>query len=120
MNLQLTGTGGMENHTMNKQQLLTGFDHIIRGVYDGKTFYVRMHKFFHLFKSNKQDPVTISFFRLGLLIKPLFLLGCFDSSRKDFWRLMFWSFRRKPEVIFLAITYSIYGYYFRKAYKKAF
>ncbi|MBC8314988.1 MAG: DUF4070 domain-containing protein [Bacteroidales bacterium] len=120
MNLQLTGTEGLENRNMNKQQLLTGFDHIIRGVYDGKTFYVRMHKFFHLFKSNKQDPVTISFFRLGLLIKPLFLLGCFDSSRKDFWRLILWSFRRKPEVIFLAITYSIYGYYFRKAYNKAF
>ncbi len=120
MNFQVAGSEGVDNYGMNKQQLLNGFDHIIRGVYDGKTFYTRMHKFLHIFNPNKQVKTTIAFPQLGTFIKSLFLLGLFDSSRKDFWRLVYWSVRRKPEVILLAITYSIYGYYFRKAFKRAF
>ncbi|NQV03782.1 MAG: DUF4070 domain-containing protein [Bacteroidia bacterium] len=120
MNLQLAGSEAMGTQGMNKQKLLNGFSHIIRGVYDGKTFYTRMHTFLNILNPNKQDKTTIAFSQVGAFIKSLFLLGLFDSSRKDFWRLVFWSIRRKPEVILLAITYSIYGYYFRKAYKKAF
>jgi len=120
MKLELTGSGEVENMGMNKQQLLNGFDHIIRGVYDGKTFYFRMHKYLRIFKPNKQEKTNITFSKIGAFIKSLLLLGLFDSSRKDFWRLVIWSVRRKPEVILLAINYSIYGYYFRKAYNKAF
>ncbi len=120
MNLLLAESGEAENMGMNKQQLLNGFDHIIRGVYDGQTFYFRMQKYLHIFKSKKQEKTNITFPKIGAFIKSLFLLGLFDSSRRDFWRLVIWSVRRKPEVILLAITYSIYGYYFRKAYNKAF
>ncbi len=120
MDLQLAGSDGVNNGGMDKQQLLNGFDHIIRGVYDGKTFYTRMYKFLHIFNPKKQEKPTIALSQIGAFIKSLFLLGLFDSSRKEFWRLVYWSVRRKPEVILLAITYSIYGYYFRKAYKRAF
>ena len=120
MNLQVAELGAEENMGMNKEQLLNGYDHIIRGVYDGKTFYSRMHKFLRILTPIKSVKTTIAFSQVGSFIKSLFILGLFDSSRKDFWRLVFWSARRKPEVIRLAIIYSIYGYYFRKAYNKAF
>jgi len=41
-------------------------------------------------------------------------LGIFGKERKYYWHLFFWTLFKKPELFSLAITYSIYGFHFRK------
>ena len=38
------------------------------------------------------------------------------DSFPDSWKLFFWSLFRRPKLFLLAITYSIYGYHFRKVF----
>ena len=48
------------------------------------------------------------------LIHSIFQLGIFGKERKEYWNLFFWTLFNKPRLLAMAITYSIYGYHFRK------
>ncbi|MGC9354010.1 MAG: DUF4070 domain-containing protein [Mariniphaga sp.] len=48
----------------------------------------------------------------------MFIIGIFDSFRKYYWKLFFWSLFHKPNALPLAVTYSIYGYHYRRVFKK--
>jgi len=51
------------------------------------------------------------------LLRSVLYLGIIDRSRIYYWKLMFWSLFRRPEMIPMAVAYSIYGYHFRKVYR---
>ena len=51
------------------------------------------------------------------LLRSILYLGILDKSRKDYWKLVFWSLNKRPDLLPLAVTYSIYGYHFRKVYR---
>jgi hypothetical protein len=48
------------------------------------------------------------------LFRSIYLLGIVGEERRDYWNLVWWTLRHYPEKISLAITFSIYGYHFRK------
>jgi hypothetical protein len=50
------------------------------------------------------------------LLKSIFYLGIVNQSRIWYWKLFFWSLFNRPATFPLAITYSIYGYHFRKVF----
>ncbi len=50
----------------------------------------------------------LSFFRCA------FRLGVLGKERFHYWRLMLWTLIRKPRLMPVAITLSIYGYHYRK------
>jgi hypothetical protein len=41
-------------------------------------------------------------------------LGVFGHERFHYWGLLFWTFFRRPSLVPLAVTLSIYGHHFRK------
>jgi hypothetical protein len=51
------------------------------------------------------------------LLRSVFYLGIVDRNRIYYWKLMFWTLFRRPDMFPLAVTYSIYGYHFRKVYR---
>jgi hypothetical protein len=51
------------------------------------------------------------------LLKSIFYIGIINKSRVHYWRLILWSLINKPRVLPLAVTYSIFGYHFRKVYR---
>lgn len=51
-------------------------------------------------------------------LRSVLWLGIFDHYRKQYWKLFFWSFFNRRKLVPLAITYSIYGYHFRKVFKE--
>jgi hypothetical protein len=59
-----------------------------------------------------------SYWMAGL--KSVFILGIFAKERIYYWRLVFWSLFRKPKLLPMAVTFSIYGFHFRKIFERHF
>ncbi len=45
-----------------------------------------------------------------------YIIGLIDKGRTEYWKLIFWTLFTRPELIVDAITFSIYGYHFRKVF----
>ena len=101
---------------MNKEVLLNGYQKIVHGIYSSKAYYERLKGFLTHFKPRVVNRGRVNRENMMALLRSVFYLGIIDRSRIYYWKLMFWSLRRRPEMIPLAVTYSIYGYHFRKVY----
>jgi hypothetical protein len=55
--------------------------------------------------------------RFMALIKSIIYLGVLTKNRIYFWKIVFWSILNKPKAFPLAVTYSIYGYHFRRVFR---
>ncbi|MEG2188940.1 MAG: DUF4070 domain-containing protein, partial [Christensenella sp.] len=38
-----------------------------------------------------------------------------SKERVYYWKLFFWSLFKKPAVLAMAVTFTVYGYHFRKS-----
>jgi radical SAM superfamily enzyme YgiQ (UPF0313 family) len=100
---------------MGKNELLKGYHKIIRNIYSSKAYYERVLTFL-----KQYDPPSVqpwSFNRFMALIKSIVYIGLLKSKRIYFWKLFFWSIFNKPKSFPLAVTYSIYGYHFRRVFR---
>jgi radical SAM superfamily enzyme YgiQ (UPF0313 family) len=103
---------------MNKEVLADGYRDVIRGIYEGKPFYARVRQFLNDFQPQVKVRTKITFNKFMALIKSMVIIGVLDRNRKYYWQLFFWSLFNRPKVFPLAVTYSIYGYHYRRVFKK--
>ncbi len=117
-------TGDNTDFTMNfapKMDVNTlkhGYKQIVNTIYSPKYFYERVTVFLKDYYPNKLGKVHISINEIGAFIKANFKLGFIGKERKYYWKLFFWSLFKRPELLPKAITFSIYGYHFRKVFEK--
>lgn len=105
---------------MDKTDLDAGFREVIQGVYGGKPFYKRVKSFLQDFQPMVKTKNKVNFNKLMAFVKSIFLIGIFDSNRKYYWQLFFWSLFHRRDLFPMAITYSIYGYHYKKSYDRIF
>ncbi len=103
---------------MEKKILIDGYKKVIQGIYGGKEYYHRVLTFIKRFTPNNRRQERLTSVHLLAFLKAIFKLGLFDSYRKQYWELFFWTLKNRPKLIPLAITYSVYGYHFRKVFKE--
>jgi radical SAM superfamily enzyme YgiQ (UPF0313 family) len=103
---------------MNKEDLLDGYHKIIRGIYTSKFYYERVLGFLKQYNPPTHFNNHMSFIKLVAMVKSFLYLGLLNKSRKYYWNLLFWSIFNKPQLFPLAVTYSIYGYHFRKVFRE--
>jgi len=101
---------------MNRDELMNGYQQIINGIYSSKAYYARVKSFLKDYNPIIKGQTKITFNKVMALFKSIFYIGIFDKNQKYYWNLFFWSLFRKPKVFPLAITYSIYGYHYRKIF----
>ena len=101
---------------MDKQKLMNGYQNILRGIYSSKAYYYRVLTFLKNYNPPSKTSMLSYEYLMGF-IKSIFILGIVNEFRVYYWKLFFWSLFKKPRVFPLAITYSIYGYHFRKVFK---
>jgi radical SAM superfamily enzyme YgiQ (UPF0313 family) len=115
-------TGDNTNYTMNfvpkmnREVLMTGYRNIVGTIYSGKTYTDRVIHFLKTYEPRVKLQTKITFHKIRALLRSVFLLGIINKSRIWYWKLFFWSLINRPETFPLAITYSIYGYHFRKIF----
>lgn len=103
---------------MNKADLLAGYKNLLSGIYNSKPFYHRVVKYLKKVQPVAEQKNNIKLWSLKALFRSMLWLGLLDKSRRYYWRLFFWTLLNKPSQFSKAITYSIYGYHFRKVYEK--
>ena len=100
---------------MDKNELLKGYQKIIQNIYSCKAYYARVLTF--LKQYNPPSVERLSFNRFMALIKSIIYIGILKKESKYFWKIIFWSIFNKPKTFPLAVTYSIYGYHFRRVFR---
>ncbi len=102
---------------MDKNELLKGYRNILRNIYSAKPFAERVIRFLKYYN----PPVTKSSFsmiKFMALIKSVLYLGITNRHMIYYWKILFWSILFRPKMFPLAVKYSIYGYHFRKVFRK--
>lgn len=99
---------------MDKNELLKGYQKIIRNIYSSKAYYTRVLTFLKQYDHPSVEPLTFN--RIMALVKSIIYIGILNKNRIYFWKIFFWSIFRKPKAFPLAVTYSIYGYHFRRVF----
>jgi len=103
---------------MGKQELLAGYQKIIHGIYSSKSYYHRILSFLKQYNPPFRFRRRISFHEFIAFLKSVLIIGILKKNRKYYWELIFWSLFNKPETFTLAVSYSIYGYHYRKIFKE--
>ena len=105
---------------MGHEKLINGYRQIIETIYSPKHYYKRVKRFMKDYRPMQKKVVQMrySYWKAGL--KSVFILGLFGKERFYYWRLFFWSLFRRPKLLPMAITFSIYGFHFRKIFEEHF
>ncbi len=104
---------------MNREVLINGYKRILGSIYEPKNYYKRVMCFFKEYDPlQRKTKVTLNFSSLSTLLKSIFSLGILGRERIHYWKLFFWTLFTRPKLFPMAITFSIYGYHFRKMFEK--
>jgi radical SAM superfamily enzyme YgiQ (UPF0313 family) len=93
--------------------LLEGYRSIMGHIYSPRHYYRRVRTFLAEFGTPRaRTPMdfqrVLAFFYSGLR------LGILGKERFNYWYLLIWTLIRKPRLLPLAVTLTIYGHHFRK------
>jgi len=102
---------------MDKNELLKGYQKIIQDIYSCKAYYARVLTFLKQYDPPSFSVEPLSFNRLMALIKSIIYIGILKKESIYFWKIISWSIFNKPKTFPLAVTYSIYGYHFRRVFR---
>ena len=100
---------------MDKNELMKGYQKIIRNIYSSKAYYARVLTFLKQYNPPSAQPMQFN--RLMAFLKSVIYIGILKRNRIYFWKIVFWSLFNKPKTFPLAVTYSIYGYHFRRVFR---
>ncbi|MBA7687872.1 Hopanoid C-2 methylase [subsurface metagenome] len=99
---------------MDYETLIKGYKKIVSRIYSPKHYYERVMRFLKEYNPLQKKAFHFNFNYVGAFFKSILLLGIKDKGRCYYWKLFFWSLFRRPRLFPLAITFSIYGFHFRK------
>ncbi|MFH1174914.1 MAG: DUF4070 domain-containing protein [archaeon] len=100
---------------MDAASLVAGYRKIIKEIYSVKPYYARIRAYLNNIRRVKRRAVRINISHIKALLASMVVLGIKDRGRFYFWRLFFTSMFRQGQFP-IAITYSIYGYHFRRVF----
>ncbi|MDP2277206.1 MAG: B12-binding domain-containing radical SAM protein [Nitrospirota bacterium] len=103
---------------MNHETLISGYRKVVHTIYSPKHYYARVKKFLKEYKPMQAKTFHFRFSHLEAGFKSIFRLGIIGRERIYYWKLFFWSLFRRPRLFPLAITLTIYGFHFRKIFKR--
>jgi radical SAM superfamily enzyme YgiQ (UPF0313 family) len=98
---------------MGLDNLIDGYRAIMKQIYSPRQYYQRVRCILRELKLPSARPPAdlqrvLAFFRASIR------LGVFGKERFHYWRLMIWTLSRRPRLLPLAVTFSIYGHHYRK------
>ena len=100
-------------HKMDGEVLKSGYLVLIGQIYSPKLFYQRVKT---LLKEYHPPHATVNIApeEIMAFLRSILLLGVFGKERWQYWNLFFWTLFHFPSKFPQAITFTIYGYHFRK------
>ncbi len=102
---------------MNLDTLHQGYQDVLKQIYSPEGYYERVRTFLREFRPKADVKMPIRLAEIGALLRSIYLLGIKGAERWQYWKLFFWTLFRRPKLFPLAITFSIYGFHFRRIYE---
>jgi radical SAM superfamily enzyme YgiQ (UPF0313 family) len=102
---------------MDLETLMNGYKQILGKIYSPPNYYKRVKAFLKEFVPISKSTFSFNFTGIKALFKSMVRLGIIGRERLHFWKLFFWTIFNRPQLFPLAITYSIYGFHFRKIFR---
>jgi radical SAM superfamily enzyme YgiQ (UPF0313 family) len=103
---------------MNRDALIEGYRTILKSIYSPKQYYARVKHFLRDYKPTQARVFRFQMNYVNALLKSMVILGIVGKERFQYWKLFFWSLFTRPRLFRLAITFSIYGFHFRKLFEQ--
>jgi radical SAM superfamily enzyme YgiQ (UPF0313 family) len=103
---------------MNTEHLVQGYKKILETIYAPKEYYARVKLFLKHYHPPQLRGFRVEAMHLKALLKSVVLLGVIGRERVQYWKLILWSIVRRPRLFPLAVTFSIYGYHFRRVFEQ--
>jgi radical SAM superfamily enzyme YgiQ (UPF0313 family) len=103
---------------MNADTLIAGYRSVLESIYTPKQYYERVRLFLKTFRPAALRTRRIRLADVTALGKSIVLLGMIGKERVQYWKLFFWTLFTRPRLFPLAITFSIYGFHFRKVFER--
>jgi radical SAM superfamily enzyme YgiQ (UPF0313 family) len=98
---------------MNADVLHRGYRSVIQTIYSPANYYARVRTFLREYRPPKFTvPVTGD--HILALFRSILRLGILGKARLEYWKFFFWTLFRRPRLFPLAITFTIYGFHFRR------
>ena len=98
---------------MGMDRLVDGYRTIMKQIYAPKHYYRRVRTLLKELKAPEvNQPMNIQ--RFLSCFRCAFRIGILGKERFHYWPLMVWAMIRKPRLISVAVTLSIYGYHYRR------
>jgi len=101
---------------MNVVELVDGYKNIIHGIYTTKPYYKRIRRLLLDYHPHFTKPPKIDFVALKALFISILIIGVLNKGRRDYWKFLIWTLFMRRALLVDAITFSIYGYHFRKVF----
>jgi radical SAM superfamily enzyme YgiQ (UPF0313 family) len=103
---------------MPPEVLMNGYRKIISTIYSPKHYYARVREFLKEYRPAQLRKPRFRWSHAKAAVKAVVRLGIIGRERYHYWKLFFWSLLFRPHLLSLAITHAIYGYHFRKIFKR--
>ena len=100
---------------MDHDELVSGFQRIISTIYSPQNYCKRTMTLLKNFKPMKKKT-QLHLSDLKTLSKTIWQIGICDSKRWYFWKPVLWTLFRKPQLLNVAVTASIYGLHFKRIF----
>jgi radical SAM superfamily enzyme YgiQ (UPF0313 family) len=98
---------------MDSAALEAGYRALVKKLYAPGPYYARVRTFLREFRPPRVRP-RFTWVDLHALGRSMWRLGLVGRERFQYWRLLAWTFVRRPRQVPLAVTLAIYGHHFRK------
>jgi radical SAM superfamily enzyme YgiQ (UPF0313 family) len=102
---------------MNLGKLKEGYREILNHIYSPRHYYRRIRTFLEHYEPPK-NPVRLSRTDLMAFFRSTFQIGILGRERFHYWKLVFWTWWRKPRAFPQSIRLMIYGHHFRKVSRR--
>ena len=102
---------------MNHETLINGYNNVLHTIYSPKHYYERVLTLLKNFEPLPKKKFQFHFRHLNALLKSMWFLGIKEKGRIYYWKLLSWSLFRRPKLFPLAVTFTIYGFHFRKIFE---
>ena len=99
---------------MDMDELQAGYQDVVHSIYSPENYYRRIRVFLENYRPRKHRSEGFRASNILAFLKACVRLGIFSKSRTEYWKLLFWSLFKKPDMFKLAVEFSVYGYHFRK------
>jgi hypothetical protein len=101
---------------MNYNEILEGYQRIIRNIYSTRPYYKRIRRLLLTYNQPRLRQTKINFSLFKAFLKSVYIIGLLNNGRLEYWKLILWTLFNRPRAIVDAITYAVYGYHYQKVF----